>query len=957
MPRPLPLAAWLSLSLLTSQGGAAELAERVLGKVEGALVTTALTGADGRGRLPVESEEFLVRLEDGSTFTALDFAGEELAGAIEYRRLTGRVYPEGAPTRVRVESHPRVVTAFFDRQPKVASLEPERFRVRVPADRGGRGEPVVLDGRWVLLPWHPTTLTRHTDGNEPAAYSRRFEKVGNHSFVDFEKADIDPVRRPGLVRAIEFAPAERQPDGAWVVRAHGFQILLCEPGETPEMAVLDLAPRPLREFTHYNNWFDGSAKAIGGETLPRIAAEFERALQGTGIKVASLVPDNGWQDRASVWQPSKGHFPDGMEGLGKLGSRLRGQGTSLGLWLAPDMTTNDIGWAEKAGYAKARPNGYFSRYFAHVSLADPAYGQALRAQLGRLVAEAKVNYLKFDFNHLSNVNPTDRHGHVGEFRGLAAAIEGLPRDVFLNVTNWTWHSPAWRNHADSVWLLAGDDGFNGNWPELAGRAQATTDRDLFFWRMWGDPKDRPWYPIASIMTHGIIRNPRGQMSFRTDTLQDWCDHVLMHYGRGTLLREWYFLPGSLTPEEWKSVIAVHRWTDSRRADLVNSTYVGGRPDEGRAYGYVGWSRDGKTGTLVARNPSAAAQTLRVPLDASTLFRAAAGQAWTGTQVYPARAELAESWTSGEAMEIALPGYATVALELRPGRGLGPVVKRMPCAVVKPGKAAGQAVVAPASFVDGRCELLVIGRPVLPTVLINGKAAQPLRRAKGAINQFPSYAKDGMPTALAEPWEMASYNLADLRGTDVALGFEGRRTRVEAHILTEILEDNPTPQGKLTPLTLPGHRRETLLVHAGPAAPTPPLARDAWAKVAKARLELEVFGNNGETHGDKTVLLNGAQVGILPAQGDSWKAISLTIAGPALDALRAQGPAAAARITTEKDRGDSYKVRGLRLVLTLADGSEWAGDASGALTTLGDWPHAEGRRFASPTDSGPIALGE
>lgn len=957
MPHSRPLLAWLGLFLAGASAHAAEPAERVLGKVDGALVTTALVSADGKVRLPVESEEFLVRLEDGTTFTALDFAGEELAGAIEYNRIAGKAYPEDAPRRVRVESHPRVVSAFFDRQPKVASLEPERFRVRVGAERGGRGEPVVLDGRWVLLPWHPTTLTRHTDGNEPAAYSRRFEKVGNHSFVDFEKADIDPVRRPGLVRAIEFAPAERQPDGSWIVRAHGFQVLLCAPGETPEMAVHDLAPRPLREFTHYNNWFDGSAKAIGGETLPRLAADFARALEGTGIKVASIVPDNGWQDRASVWQPSKGHFPDGMEGLSKVGRGLREQGTSLGLWMAPDMTTNNVGWAEKAGYAKARPNAYFSQYFAHVSLADPAYNKALREQLARLVAEAKVNYFKFDFNHLSNVAPTDRHGHVGEFRGLAAAIESLPKDVFLNVTNWTWHSPAWRNHADSVWLLAGDDGFNANWPELAGRAQSTTDRDLFFWRMWGDPKDRPWYPIASIMTHGIIRNRGGQMSFKTDTLQDWCDYVLMHYGRGTLLREWYFLPGSLTPEEWKSVIAVHRWTDSRRADLVNSTYVGGRPDEGRAYGFVGWSRDGKSGTLVARNPSAAAQTLRVALDASTLFRAAAGQAWSGTQVYPSHGALAQTWMSGETMDIELPGYATVALELRPGPGTGAMAKRAPTATITPGKVVGQAAISPATFVDGRCELLVIGRPLLPAVLIDGKRATPIRQTKGAINKFPGYAKDGMPTPLAEAWEMASFDLAAHRGKRVSLAFEGRRTAVEAFTLAEVLQDTPAPKGTLTPLTQTGHRRETLLVYSGPAAPAAPLSREGWTKVAKARLELEVFGNNGDTHGDKDVLLNGAKVGVLPTQGDSWRDVSLPVTGAALDSLRAQGPASIARVAMDKDRGDFFKVRGLRLVLTLADGTEWSGDASGALTCAGDWPHREGRAFATPTDSGPIPLGE
>lgn len=946
----------LAALLLAGPLLAADPANRVLGRVEGALVTVAFASEDGKTRLPVDSEEFLVRLADGGTLTARDYLGEELAGAIEYTRAPGKAYPAGAPSRVRVEAHPRVVTAFFDAEPKVASLEPERLRVRVRAERGGRGEPVVLDGRWILLPWHPTTLTRHTDGNEPAAYSRRFEKVGNHSFVDFEKADLEPERQPGLVRAIEFAPATRLPDGKWAVSAHGCQLLLCEPGETPEMAVLDLAPRPLRDFTHYNNWFDGSAKGVGGGTLPRIAGEFARALEGTGIKVAALVPDNGWQDRSSVWQPSKGHFPDGMAGLAKVGRGLREEGTSLGLWLAPDMTTNNIGWAEKAGYAKARPNGYFSRYFAHVSLADPAYNQALREQLGRLVAEARVSYFKFDFNHLSNVAPTDRHGHVGEFRGLAAAIDSLPKDVFLNVTNWTWHSPAWRNYADSVWLLAGDDGFNGNWPELSGRAQSTTDRDLFFWRMWGQPQDRPWYPISTIMTHGIIRNPGGQMSFKTDTLQDWCDYVLMHYGRGTLLREWYFLPGSLTPGEWKSVIAVHRWADSRRPDLVNSTYVGGRPDEGEAYGYVGWSRDGKSGTLVARNPSAAPQTLSIRLDATTLFRGPAGAPWSGLQVYPSRTELPLTWTSGEAMEITLPGYATAAFELRPGPGKGAMVKRMPTAAIKPGPGPAEASVRPADFVDGRCELLVIGRPTLPVVIVDGKPAQPIRRTKGAINQFPSYAKDGMPSTLAQPWEMASYDLSAFRGKEAAVSLLGRGIKVEAWTLAEVGEGEAAAGGVPTPLTQPGHRRETLRVYSGEAAPPPALGTEDWGKVVRAALEIEVFGNNGDTHGDKVVLVNGQRVGVLPSQGDSWRSVRLPLTEAALSSLREKGASSFAQVTCEGNKGDLFKIRGARLVLGFSHRVDWLGEPSGPLTSPGDWPHAEGRRFDRANDSGPIPLG-
>jgi hypothetical protein len=53
----------------------------------------------------------------------------------------------------------------------------------------------------------------------------------------------------------------------------------------------------------------------------------------------------------------------------------------------------------------------------------------------------------------------------------------------------------------------------------------------------------------------------------------------------------------------------------------------------------------------------------------------------------------------------------------------------------------------------------------------------------------------------------------------------------------------------------------------------------------------------------------------------------------------------------------FKVRGLRLVLVLADGSEWSGNPSGALSSDADWQFYEGRRFEKPADSGDIRLGD
>jgi hypothetical protein len=949
--------------------------------------------ATGR-TLDVDSDEFAIRLSDGTVLTADDYeakvvvyktrgeamrsSGSRTLPDIEYVLRSGRTTNPLAPTKVFQVFYPALephtTPTFWSKDTSTilkqleikwapgqvdgkAGIEAERFRTKAKASRGGRGEPVVIDDAWIILPHEPTTLTRHTDGNQPAAYAHRFEKVGNHSFVDYNQADVEPKPQEGLVRCLCFP----------VVSGHTsfsapIAVFAVPAGSSPEQAVIDYS-RPAaktRSYTHYNNWFDPAGKNLKGDNLPAIHRQFVEALKGSGIKVDGMVPDNGWQDRKSVWQPAQGAFPAGMQDLNKLSETLLSQGSSLGLWMAADGTTNDINWGVGQGYVKAQPNSYFKQYFAHYSLADEKYQRATMQQLATLSNETKVSYLKFDFNHFSNVVPTDRHGHAAEFFGFAVAtLPARAKGVFINATNWTWHSPAWLNYADSVWLLAGDDGFNGNWPELSGRAQATTDRDVYFWRMWGDPSDRPWFPISNIMTHGIIRNARGQMSFPTDLPRDWSDHVLMHYGRGTLLREWYLSPASVTPDEWKALIAVHQWTEARKPDMINTCYVGGRPDDGHAYGYMGWSRDCQTGTLVARNPAAGTATLSVRLDATTFFSGKPGQAWHARMVYPYRMELPTTYRGGETAEISIPGYETVALEFSPGEARGPVFRLAADSSHKVSGTGAQQKVAVkiADFISDRRELLVIGRPALPNLLINGQLVKPTRQRTGAINQYPGYARHGMLSAEAKPWQMAGYDLKSYGANfEIQIAPGESATTAEAWLLTERPfggDDKP----KVTPLTFPGAMRHTTQLlppqaYAAVAIPPSDLSLEAIKGAKSAKLTLEVFGNNGKAFGDKTLTLNGIVLGVLPTGTDQWSKAEFKLSPAALAALTKANVTA---ITCPKSE-DKFKVRNLRLTVTLADGSEALGSRSGALTSHADWTYFEGKAFGQPTDSGPIPLG-
>lgn len=940
---------------------------------DGSLVTTALVqpaaGGHPAREVAVESDEFGIRLADGTLLTAADYgvAPADVAQGttrIVHRRRAGRAYPPGAPASIEIRHESRPIVpggpALLVRslmltlpagEPAPVAVEVERFSTATPAARGGRGEPVVLDNRFLLVPLDPATLTRHTDGNTPAAYARRFEKVGNHSFVDFEAADVDPAPRPGLVRCLHFPLPATGPDGRTRIESHEIALAAIPGGVSPERWLSrGLRPVPLAH-THYNNWFDPAGKNLAGDSLPAIHRAFKAALAESGIAVDAMVPDNGWQDRRSIWQPAQGPFPRGMADLAALGTTLRGQGTALGLWMSLDQTTNDIGWLASQGYTQAVPNAYFRRYFPHLSLADAKYRTALQAQLERLVDECGVSYFKFDFNHLSHTVPTDRHGHEAEVAAMLDLCRVVrDKGAFVNATNWTWHSPAWLLHADTVWLLAGDDGFNANWPELSGRAQATTDRDVYFWRMWGEPTDRPWFPISAVMTHGIIRNAGGQMSFATDTPRDWCDHVLMHYGRGTLLREWYLSPPSVEPHEWASLIAVHRWAEARRGSLAHACYVGGRPDEGQVYGYCGFDDAGTSGTLVARNPAAAAATLRVPLDDATLFPGERSAPWRARIVYPWRQDLPDRLVAGAAAELTVPGYATLAVELEPGEPVGAMVKRQSVVSGVTPAGPGRATVSLADLAASRCELVVIGRPDLPEVLLDGKSAPPVQQATGNLNAFASYARDGMTSEAAAPWQMAAYDLASGAGKQIEVTLRGQGMTAEAWVLADVPTEPAGPAGVETPLSFPGQLRETVPVLAGAVAPPKRVTAEELASATAARIELEVFGNDAGRYGDKILFLGGTKIGTLPPCKDAWQAARFEL--PAAARARRDNTV----VIRSHDPADKFKIRRIRIVLTLPDGGELAGPATGAFVSDPDWAYAAGAEpFTANNDSGPIAV--
>ena len=929
----------------------------------------------GTRSVETHSDEFHIRMMDDREWTVSDFVadgkmtgtsdGETSSMTIRYRWPDA--VPPGAPDAVLVRYWSTLEDGFvrksvvleFSGESTVDRLEVERFSCEGKATRGGRGEPVFLGDRWFFGLEYPAGHSRHTDGNTPLPDKHHFEMVGNYSFVDLEGHDRDAKARPGLIRLFHFPGYAVKSGDRWritsktAVAGGGADL----PVEQQFSSYLKRIQKPDRSFTHYNNWFDPAGKSLKGDNFVNVYREFKSAISTYDVKIDAMVPDDGWQNRQSVYEPTPRDFPGGFQDLVKLSEELRKEGTTLGLWLALDGTNSDVKWGQTQGYAKASANKYFSQYFGHYSLSSEAYRTRMEAQLRRLAGEAKVGYFKHDFNHLSDVGegnghpPTDRHGHEANvdamIRMLHAAKEVNPQ-VYQNLTNWVWFSPWWLMHGDALWMLAGDDGANGNWPELSVRAMATTDRDTFLWRMWGNPSDRPLVPISRLMTHGIILNARRQLEGPEDGVREWADHVMMYYGRGIQMKEWYITPKVATPDHWKALCTIHRWAESHFKALANNVYVGGRPDEGQVYGYVGWS--GNDGVLVTRNPSAAPQVLTIPYEGKPLVERV---------VYPYRGELLSSTISGKELHIEVPGYQTLAIEFSPGTS---PTKWKPLSEVKVATAKEhEATFVVPPDAAGRAELLVIGYPTMPEVRISGAAMKPRTTSKARLNPFPGYARAGMPSSKARAWEMASFDLKASVGQSVKVeiqaGSDGD-TSAESWLLLDRKAEDAALGGKALPWAIDaGLRRQTVQVmaeHPVKATPIPQRALSAGelSTLKSAMLLIDLFGVNPSDTGEKTLWLNGVRIATLPVAGDDWKAFKIPLDAAAMKLLKNENRIEIRRSTNV----DKFKFRHARLKVQLADGSWVASTAQMQdQTTDKDWAFFSGEVFREPLVSKEVPL--
>jgi len=451
------------------------------------------------------------------------------------------------------------------------------------------------------------------------------------------------------------------------------------------------------------------------------------------------------------------------------------------------------------------------------------------------------------------------------------------------------------------------------------------------------------------MTHGIIHGRYQPLGGPDETLREFADNVMMYYGRGVQLMEWYITPDMMTADRWDVLGRATRWAIQNRDVLEPSVFVGGDPAAGKPHGYAHFKGD--RGILVLRNPDLAAQELSVPFDKTTRYRGQPGRSFAGRVIYPYVEPLPDRFASGRPINVTLPGASVTAIELTPGEPSGParaisapVAGRAELSASEAGHPVIRIDVSVPDEAMLRCEVLIVARtaaagpPAPATVTLDGAAVQP-RRADG-------------PT-----WRMQSVDLRAHRGQSTRLlwttdrdasVFSAPATTVDVWLLADRPIEAATPSDDaLPPAIAQTSRRQTLRLAEDLAfAREDPrrLPDGALADIRAAKLRIRVFDSNPEPrYRDKFIHLNGQKLATVPANTgllSAWQEHVIDVTGPALAALRRKN-----ELIVDNSVGDFFKIGGLALAVQRPDGS-WAETVphDAVYSSIREWAHFEGTPF-------------
>ena len=425
---------------------------------------------------------------------------------------------------------------------------------------------------------------------------------------------------------------------------------------------------PERPYVLYNSWYDlrspdyklGPDRVLDEKNLVKAAGILRQKLvEERGIGLDAFALDDGWDTYAGAWELSPAQFP---HGLAPIAEALKPMAARLGIWFGPIGGYNQrdvrVDWMRGHGYETVD---------GKMCVAGERYRALLKKRVTDFIRGADAGYFKWDGIQFSCSEPG--HGHLPDVysrRAVMEAVAGLcrtarseRRDMFLNITSGTWLSPWWVRYADTIWMQGQDYGF-ADVPSISRRDQSTTYRDSV---LYDDlRKSDFWFPVSSLMTHGVIRARISPFAEPREPLDKFTDEVALYAARGIAMWELYISPDLLTDGEWQAEADAIRWLKENFETLKTVEMIGGDPRRHETYGYVHFK--GRGGIVAARNPVVEPQTLRLEF-APALGLADDAADLVLERVYPTRWISPALFKAGESTDIPLGGFETAIYEIYP----------------------------------------------------------------------------------------------------------------------------------------------------------------------------------------------------------------------------------------------------------------------------------------------------
>jgi hypothetical protein len=423
-----------------------------------------------------------------------------------------------------------------------------------------------------------------------------------------------------------------------------------------------------RPYVLYNSWYDfrspddkvGPDRILNETNLVRAAGILGRKLvREQGTRLDAFVLDDGWDTYAGPWELSPEQFP---HGLAPVAEALKPMEARLGIWIGPiggyNRRADRVNWLREHGYETVD---------GEMCVAGEHYKALLKKRVADFIRKDGVAYFKWDGIQFSCSEPG--HGHLPDVysrRAVMRAVTELCRearsatkDMFLNITSGTWLSPWWVRYADAIWMQGQDYGF-ADVPSITRRDRSTTYRDSV---LYDDLRKHDlWFPVSSLMTHGVIRARISPFADPAEPLDKFTDEVALYAARGIAMWELYISPDLLTDGEWKVEASAIRWLKANFETLKTVEMIGGDPRRHEAYGYAHFR--GRRGIVAARNPVIEPQSLRFE------FKPAFGLSEDAEdlvleRIYPSRWISPRLFKAGESTDLPLAGFETAIFEIYP----------------------------------------------------------------------------------------------------------------------------------------------------------------------------------------------------------------------------------------------------------------------------------------------------